>query len=845
MENRGQEETPGNPLKSTPSEKASEEKIPVENTNDTSAKKESNNIDEGEKTTYTSTVNVEKIQDGVQNFAQSINQTININENNIRNAFLEEISSSSIRFSKNILRTIETDDEKELLDLKKHLEDSAFIEEAYEKLLAEGIIIISGHNKLPLTQLGILIGEEVRKKGVTKETMYSESIGKQVRINFQSDIGSAKESFGEAVLVFNNPLRKQNFDFTELIDDLVQRDSLGYSKKFVQQIKGNKTFIILIIEGELTVIDKKIISSPFHIEAPYPSIEQRRAFFNLKVTDILDANKLSTSQVEFAKKMVNEDNRESLLVLEGLRFFVDITSFTDQLASQFINDPSWIPTYEDIKDLIRKSRDLNVWLIDELGKDLKLWSFTLSLGLLHNTPYAGDFGISIIEFELFRKRLEEFLRSEQRVKREVKEWQSIASEENLFIRCKAQKNRNPEDGKLYIGFKEDHIAEEIWQSLLLNLSLSVVNTIPFLLNLIDEKFQAANSARILGRLGEIDPGQALSWISTWSNSDDERHRVMVGYLFQGIHASGKKSYIERCEQLLEKYSLSGSYEQIWTSVAAFKQIGLYQLDYALERIGIIVEKKIAPPYEEISSLQARQSWNFNKLQIFTSIRLKELEELIGQTSELQQKVKELENHEQIFRAISYSISALCIMLEPLSVITEWKKWLEKENTTLKILFVKMLIPNGGVLDQLDRQVSFYNEQEKQYQDWHYMVLVISYGEKASNILVDLLIQVTDIFPLLQTKESRTMEDLLVKYLTNWVEASMKTPKAKDEIIEFLGKVLANVQRLHEAFQNQIKAWQEDESLRYKTLAVNLENARQKELSVLKEKRKVDVSGWNI
>lgn len=790
-----------------------------------------------------SSISVDKIQDGINYIAQNVNQTININESSVRNTFLEDVSSASIRFSKNILRKITI--EEELLKLKEYAAELNFYENAANRLLVEGILIITGHNKLPLAQLGIFIAETMKEKGAVKQTLYSESIGKQVRVNFHNDIGDAKDSFGETVLVFHNPLKKQNFDFTELINDLVQGEALGFSEKFLAQIKGNSTFIIVTIEGEQTTIDKKITSSSCHLQAPDSSSEQRRSFFNVKLSEILTKNKLPDAQTKFTKKLLNENDPEATLVLEGLRFLADIKSFVDQLEVQFLKETSWVPTDQELKELVRKSRDLNVWLIDELGKDLKLWSFVVTLGLLHNTPYAGDFGVSIIEFELFRKRFEAFLRSEQRIKHEREDWQNVSNEEKLFFRCKAQKNRNPENGKLYIGFEEDHIAEEVWQSMIRNLSLHIVNIIPFLLNLIDENFQAANSARILGRLGEIDPGQALNWISRWSNSEQDRQRAMVGYLFQGIHASGKKSYIERCEQLLEKYSLSDNYEQVWAAVAAFKQIGLYRLDYALERIGIIVEKKIAPPFEEVSSLQARQSWNFNKLNIFTTIQLRELEELIGQTTELQQKVNELENHERIFRATSYSISALCIMLEPLSVISEWKKWLDKDDPTIKILFIKMLIPIGGVFDQLDRQVSFYNEDEEEYQDWHYMVLVISYGEKATNILLDLLIKVTEVFPLLQAKESRAMEDLLVKYLTNWVESSIKTLEAKSRITEFLGKVLANVERINAAFKNQIKTWQDHEQLRYKTLAIDIENARQKELFILREQKKIDISDWDI
>ena len=168
-----------------------------------------------------------------------------------------------------------------------------------------------------------------------------------------------------------------------------------------------------------------------------------------------------------------------------------------------------------------------------------------------------------------------------------------------------------------------------------------------------------------------------------------------------------------------------------------------------------------------------------------------------------------------------------------------------DNPTMKILFAKMLIPDGGVLSQLNRQISYYDEETDGYQDWHYMVLVISYGEKASKLILDLIQQVIEIFPLLPARESREMEDALVKYLANWAESSITTPNAMNEIVEFLGAVLANVPSLRKAFEAQIKAWTEDKRLRYKTLAAAVENHWVKEELALKQKKQVNISQWDI
>ncbi|MEM6805963.1 MAG: hypothetical protein AAF696_31490, partial [Bacteroidota bacterium] len=109
--------------------------------------------------------------------------------------------------------------------------------------------------------------------------------------------------------------------------------------------------------------------------------------------------------------------------------------------------------------------------------------------------------------------------------------------------------------------------------------------------------------------------------------------------------------------------------------------------------------------------------------------------------------------------------------------------------------------------------------------WHYMVLIISYGEKANRLLLALFSEAVNAFRELEAGESRVMEDQLVKYLANWAMASLDPKEARTRVVEFLGELLYKTKRINHAFESKLKEWDEHKERKVKTLSSEIKSAR--------------------
>lgn len=792
----------------------------------------------------TSGTNIKEINESVANVAQtqSISQVFNFPESYAANILREESGGHSLRFSKQMLKAVEANEIEKFLCYSNFYIEPADLQNGAELLKKHGLLVIKGSSKASLQEVSFLIANYIKNNNIIHNLFVCEPLGKPIRINFNTDLTKPSNELNNSILIFKDPTKKHNIDFKDLFDQLCNQADFGQNISFLKDLKKKRTFLILVVEKETNISYQKIEKAPYTLNIEKPSEELKTQYFLNRLESLKKQTKLKEEQLTFFEQNASIF---SPTFVSQLEYIFDINQFIELLEREIRQNSDLVLSKDLFQLLVRQVNDIKLWLVDKIGKDIKDWSFVLSLSLLGSVPDLDYFGVSIIDFELFRTKLEDFLVTHSKLKIEKENWPEIQTESLLLEKYKVVKEKNIANGRIYLSFREENIANEIWKVLTEELSLNLIQIIPFLLKLIEEGIQASNAARILGRIGEVDQSQTLSWIAFFSNQTNVKQRVMVGYLFHGIHASNNEIYINRCEQLLKKYSQSNSFEKVWSAVAAYKQIGIYRTEYALGRLGDIVEKKLIPPYKELKKIRSRQSWSFNKLQIFSSIKIEELEEILSTTTNLENKVKELENHEAIFKSITFSISALCINLEPLSVFEYWMKWMDSNNLYMKIFFIKILLLKGGVLDQLDRQVSFLNEETELFEDWHYMVMVISYGEKAHNLLLNLLEKVVKGIEEMESAEKRAMEDSLIKYLSRWAEASLDIGEAREQIIDFLGNVLYKLPTIYRAFNTKIKNWSKNDKIKFRTLVPEIENAIDTHKSKAQKRTKIDIGKIEI
>jgi len=786
-------------------------------------------------------IKVDKAEAEILNFneAERIYQFNDNRKSEGHKYFINNIGVNGEKFSKEMLEKVEVDEIDKLLPFKSFFTDDMLLKKSKELVEKYGVLLIFGPPKASLKEVAYLIGGDISDDLSHNTLLVSEPLSEQVRINFNSIFNSSDNGLSETVIIFKDPIRRKNIDFRELLNTMKSESDFGQS--VLASIRKNRTFLILVINAENLKEFSGLDKAPFALEVGKPSLTSKIDFFKKKLSLLAEAKPVNKAKTS----LINISETATKVVGSELVYYSDIDKLIYRIEDEIRISPEMILMDDKVSSLVRQVKDLKVWVVDEIGNNLKEWSFVLSLGLLSSVPGAGFVGVSVVEFELFRSRLEAFLADQEQLKREKKEWPGLVAETSLVERCGANKFRHEASGKTYLNFKEDNFLDDLWEVFTEELSLNLIHLIPFLKGLIQSGEQRSYAAKILGRIGEFDQDSASNWITFFSHREAAEDRAIVADLFHGVYASRNKFYIERSERLLARFSRSESYEQLWSAVIAYKQVGLYRLGFALEKLGDMLENKLVGPYGKVRKLLSEHLWSANKLLIFSTIIIDELKEYIANSSELEARINELKNYDHIFTAISYSVSGLCIQVGPLPVFEEWSKWLDREPSPMKIFFIKMLLSEDGVLDRLDGIVTFFNEEADTREEWHYMVMNISYGEKAGEILLSMFKKVVQNFAELDANEVRVMEDALVKYLANWAKASVNTPDAKSQIVTFLGELLFQLPSIHKVFELQLKKWEKENSLTLKTLSISIKNAISQHQAKADRKTLVDVSKWKI
>jgi len=545
--------------------------------------------------TNNTNIDVNTIQgDSTFNNAQTINQHYNLKIEDALQFFMDSSAGLNVRFSKALLRKIESTEIEAIASTIQFLTTEIIFSKAREKLQNYGFLLLIGKPKSSIREIAIQIAGSLQKE---QEVYICEPLDKQTRINFDIDIPQMLSEQSGGALIFKDPVKKRNIDFSDLFARLSSQGDFGLSIEFIKDLKIKKRFLILTTDTDIHSAYTKIKDAPYALEIDPPSLPQKEEYLD-HLLDIFFNN----SDINLAQKEIIENQAKE--ISQSLKYIADIEQFMIRLGESLRHDHQLVLDQAFINRHIRSVSDLKAWLSDEIANDLQSWSFVLALALLSSIIHTNASSISLVGFELFRMQLEEFIRKHYRLKAQENTWTGVTRDSSIFELHRATKYLNIGDEAICIKFTEEGYSSEVWRVLIEEHSFTLIHLVPFLLGLIERNVDSHNSelytaAALLGRIGEINPGQTLSQISEWSFAEDKKIRALVGHLFHGIQESGNEQYIKRCEQLLDKYSESDNHQQVWTSIVAYKAIGQYKLEYAIQRLGEIVRNKLVPPYELI------------------------------------------------------------------------------------------------------------------------------------------------------------------------------------------------------------------------------------------------------
>ncbi|MFN7116864.1 MAG: hypothetical protein ACK4TA_08705, partial [Saprospiraceae bacterium] len=631
-----------------------------------------------------------------------------------------------------------------------------------------------------------------------------EILSQNVRIDWIGDF----EKLENSAVIFKSATKGDNVDILELINKIERSGNSGVDLPLFQCLKDQKNFFIFILDYEKIKLNAEILKCPFTLKMPPIAMEDLREFFQDSLKRF-EFGSLEAPQQNFVEHFPEEWKNE---FVNSLHHIDKIDAFVTQLYEAFLYKQK-IPSYEELKELSQQTNNISYWLMEVVGKDLQSWNFVLALTLLHSFPGSSISGISLAQFESFRQALSDF--QKKQFIQKLREWPGLYPEMDLLKQTRIKKYRDATDSTYQIGFIQEDFAEKIWVILLEDLTINVSQLLPFLFDLTENNpALAPTAASILGRVSVMDSRITRKCLESWS--DTLPAESLLHYFLVGVLATTHSNHISFCEKYVDNLLNSKDNNRLWNAIKAYTWMGLYKLPKTMVALKTVVETKLMPIFEQVQKIIRDTSWEIGTLFVGFSISHQMLEKLI------EDKVGEKEevlNYERTRLRICYGILFLCENLDLSSVLAALHQWWQSDKKTVRLIAVQMLLHEDGIFNNLNYTISYRNNMNSDWEDWHKIILDLSVGDAALDSFITFLKEVVETFPDFRASQGRYYERQLIGYLEDWITASLDNDNATKVVLDLYGRML-EIKELNAPMEQQLREWTDIHStnLRLKTFA---------------------------
>ena len=610
------------------------------------------------------------------NINQNISKDTNINKDiniNVKNFFMHSDEIDRNPFSLSRMHKLNT---KMLISKAQHLE---YPETDYNALLksliSQRVLLLTGQQDTGRFYLSKCLAASLLKQVSIQNVYYADSLSNQIQIDLIDMIEQSDEVHNN-VIIFKEALFKNN---QGILDFILKREEYLIDD-ISEKLKKTNTFILFTLD--LESVERCNLS---HYDRIVKPDEKMLLNFLQKSLDHLD--ELSGESIKNIVSLICKDFDKQTAQFATMS---QVNKFVTLLSNYLSKNPdkTTVPdevVYELIEQVTDIKTEIESWFFNDIKADInelekfKLWMFVFCLTLFHGSPYLFFMKVykKIGEIILFNHN-DKQADDNKNILSNI-----IFSESDMLKKSKAQISKN-EHGVDVIEFEDMNYRDILYQILIKNFRnvlFLITDYLETCAQLQDREYRSY-SAQILGRIGEIDPSIISMYVKKWSNSEGMYQKSAVGYLFEGILCSNDKMYKSNCLNFLKRITF-GSFNEKQTAIAAYKQIGLHDLELAIGELRTIIEKNNAC----INQI-AKQT---KKMQLSSS---EVLGIIIGE---------HLLKSGEIFLFIKYSIIALSMMREPIDVICELNKWQSSRNEICKIMMVILLLDSDGIIDAFHKK----------------------------------------------------------------------------------------------------------------------------------------------
>jgi hypothetical protein len=586
------------------------------------------------------------------------------------------------------------------------------IEAMWEVLTEKRLLVIAGEPETGKATAAIYLGTKLAdfdNPQVSDKTCIISELGRQVRVDLRKLSDDDGKIFSKRLVIFEDALAHKNADLIGFFKRLKHG-----AADLTERLRRKDSFLIFTVRtSELKEFQHALVEHKLY----YKLSEPRTDLLNTGLDKRLEflAGKMRLAEV---RMQAIEEQRDFLL--SKVKTMPLLARFLEYYFSEMIAEE--VPVA--LEEAIQRFKDVSYWFVKNLSKDFEAWCFALSLCLGH--PAQDARGVSWTVFERLWRMMSTYLKRDQVLFSQLSKAEAARQEESedrlsmgipdlsetvYLEKCRAEIFKDSTSLSDMIRFRDPRYTTDLWKALLSSHRRVLSAIFPQFRKIVETNMEfqdwewRALAAQIIGRIGELDPENiTLATIARWVQADDRRLRASVGYLYKGILSSPDQRYKNLCLTELEALTAAVGdddtvRDQLMTAIAAYRQVGVYDLPLAMRELRRIAMLRLEPTLRDTQRIERL---------------LEKVEQKFDQPLYVDEAIKLLATHAMlydwagrlyaneggIFWSIQFAIVSLCQDKDPVSVFQELREWIAS-SYTMGVLVALMFLQETGIASQLE------------------------------------------------------------------------------------------------------------------------------------------------
>jgi hypothetical protein len=574
--------------------------------------------------------------------------------------------------------------------------DQKFVDELVRDLERCRILLLSGERSTGKATLALRLGTLIaERKHLTNNTLSIDPLNWKMSFDVSTIVTDA---FEKRAIVFSDVFAGHNDD----LHNFFARTTAPGWEELANKLRANSAFLIFTAETHHVEKFRQLAGCLACRSVPPLSRELVARGFELKM------RWLETNQVASAEHVrIAGEHRDR--VIDELQSLQRVVLFLEQYA---VRDP-------DIDAALRVFNDVGgMWFAKELAADVDAWCFALTLALTRSARDVN--GVGWYEFDCIRRAITERVKTDvelfpRRRRSESHEFDTDekGSAQSLFddlllARCRAEIGKDSSRLGDAVRFIDDSYAAKIWRHAVTHNRRVLTMLLPTLRGLAedgDDYGVRALAARMIGRIGELDPFSISIPLVRHEWVEMERQRPFVGRLLQGMRDSGNDKYQQSAIGAVDALTADrpgdpeAENNRLLTAIFAYSLLGEDDFDTAMARLGTIAIEKLAPVMADFSEI-GRDIEIVSRSIVRTSSRQR-ADNLRTYRLRLARLAKQLdERRADAIYAMKQALVYLCVSRGIVLIVRGMRDWISKGGTPTGTL-VALLFLHGGIAEELE------------------------------------------------------------------------------------------------------------------------------------------------